>query len=165
MLGKDLQRLGVLVNCALSDAANPIAYVIGRHEPQLAAIKLLDEHRRPGRVAARLELARQADAPHDEDEPAAHAGHDAGDSRCSLQGPRARMGRTAHAVRPAGPGQTDGRRFAEPDPRKTMRKKRATVAAAAPSTNGAAGPTCDQSTPATTLATRSAPPLAAANSP
>jgi hypothetical protein len=61
VLGKDLRRLGVLVDNAPPDAANPIAYLLGRDDPQLAALELLDEHRRPGGVAARLELARYRD--------------------------------------------------------------------------------------------------------
>ncbi|MCP9491978.1 MAG: hypothetical protein MSC31_19195 [Solirubrobacteraceae bacterium MAG38_C4-C5] len=58
MLGDDPQRLGVIGDHALTDGANPLPKLLGRRDPKLTALELLDEHRRTRRVTARFELTR-----------------------------------------------------------------------------------------------------------
>lgn len=58
VLGEDLKRLWMLGDHALAYAADPLAQLVGRDDPQLAAGELFDEHRSAGRVALRLELTR-----------------------------------------------------------------------------------------------------------
>lgn len=57
VLGENLQGLWVLGDHALADRADPLAQLLGWHDPKLAAVKLLDEHGRARRVTACLELA------------------------------------------------------------------------------------------------------------
>lgn len=57
VLGEDLQRLWVIGDNTLTDGADSLAQLLGRHDPKLAAIELLDEHGRARRVTVRFELA------------------------------------------------------------------------------------------------------------
>ena len=57
VLGENLQRLRVLGDHALADRADPLAQLLSRQDPKLAAAQLLDEHGRARRIAMRLELA------------------------------------------------------------------------------------------------------------
>src|ERR1019366_2270200 len=52
------QRLRLLADDASPDVADPISNLLGRNNPQLAALELLDQDSRSGCAAACVELAR-----------------------------------------------------------------------------------------------------------
>ncbi len=61
MLGEDLQRLSVLTNEALPYVTNPSANLLGRNDPQLPRLELLNQHRGARREPPRLKLTRNRD--------------------------------------------------------------------------------------------------------
>jgi len=58
VLGEDLQRLSVITNESLPDVTNPNANLLGRNDPQLTGLELLNQHRSARREPARLKLPR-----------------------------------------------------------------------------------------------------------